>query len=117
MVVFLDIWGDMNNSVFVGTLEIHYFVWDNGSVSQTYEFIGKGVSDGGTWDWVDNGNIEIHLTSNITNKKCAEIQSLEKWTPYIIPPKTPWFVNTNSNLIFYQGPNNKKYLWQWTVKN
>lgn len=101
-----------------GVLEMRRHSPTPGVITQTYEFIGNGNSDGGTWEWVTGTDrVEAHLTSNIRKAKAAILQSTN-WGQ-INPPPEPWFTDpkeSEGNTLLYFMVNSRVEKCDWFVK-
>jgi hypothetical protein len=100
-----------------GVLEIRYFVL-NGQEIRTYEFIGSGSPDGGSWEWISGADrVEAHLTSNIRQSKAAILQSTN-WGQ-LNPPSEPWFSDpkeSEGNTLLYFMVNGRTEKCDWNLK-
>jgi hypothetical protein len=116
MTIYLDVW-DMFSGKFAGVLEIRHNIL-NETVVATYEFVGNGNSDGGTWEWLTGSNaIEAHLTSHIRKSKAAIMRST-RWGK-TAPPNDPWFADADKveeNLLAYFDVNGSTRSCTWNVK-
>lgn len=113
MTIYLTIWDDFNGKK-VGVLEIRHNIISE-QVIQTYEFIGAGSSDGGTWGWVMGSKaVEAHLTSNIRKSKVAILRST-RWGKNN-PPAEPWFqdptgIDGNTLIYFMVNGSTRSCIW------
>lgn len=95
MIYNIALWGWANNGtrLDLGTVSIYYITNADGSELKNWEWNGfKGRSDGGTWEWVDDGNgrVKMNLTSNISKNV---ISSMGSWLGI---PATPFFIKNKS---------------------
>lgn len=90
----------------------------NGQLIQTFEWIGAGSTDGGVWKWIMGSKaVEAHLTSNITKRTTAILQST-RWGANS-PPAEPWFADSNvrnGNTLLYFMLNNSTETCDWFLK-
>jgi hypothetical protein len=116
MVVFLKLL--TYDSKEIGVLGLYHLVWADGSVSQNYEFMGNGRSDGGTWQWANTEKeVVINFTSNLTMKKNAQLCYGDRlWKRGIIPPPLPWFQDNDNNLVRYIDQNGIVRYFHWLLK-
>lgn len=115
MTVYLTVWDDFSGK-FVGNLEMRATEL-NGKPLLTYEFVGSGSQDGGTWTFVSNGNTEIELTSNLRKGVVAALQST-RWGK-VIPPEVPWFKDSTGhgdNRLLYFGLDGQTRHCSWGLK-
>ncbi len=117
MTTYLTVWHDFDGKQ-VGVLEMRHHIV-SGKVIQTFEFVGNGGADGGTWEWVSGANAtEAHLTSGIRKSKVAILKS-KNWGQ-INPPAEPWFANAKvidgNSLTYFMVTGATKHC-SWYLKN
>lgn len=105
MIFFINVFDSFKGQK-AGVLEIY-------TENHAYEFTGKGVSDGGLFEFLVNSNkVECHLTSNIRKSKVA-ILSSPSWGTYITTTP-PWTINTTGDGIYF-GIDNSTTGIDWGV--
>jgi len=108
MIYVLRVWDEFRLKE-MGTLEISHTTWPTGEVSRGWEWRGgTGMTDGGSWEWVDSSGVKLQLASNITKRFVAELRS-PKWSTGPVPPIQPWFTRQGNGLfsknrLLYFGP-------------
>ena len=116
MTVYLTVWHDFSGKQ-IGVLEMRYNVMGE-EVVQTYEFIGNGTSDGGSWEWTSGtAPVEAHLTSNLRKTKIGILRS-KNWGK-VNPPADPWFEDpkeTDGNKLDYFDLTGASRRCSWFLK-